>query len=235
MTISNNYFESEFYLDGGVDLQDEPWNRDIQLEEYPSQESEREDWLQCEEIVFLDRRLEDLGTLLRGLRPHVELIFLNSQQDGVAQITQALETHFNLKALHFVVCGSPGTLYLGETELNLQNLDRYEAELRQWSRSLAEGAEILLYGGNVAQSFLFVSAIHELTRANIAASSTPVGATNRGGSWELDVRLEGDRVPHLPFGARQFEPARSPFSLEALAAWQGALSLANSSFWQQQQ
>ena len=152
-------------------------------------------WRQSREVVFLASNLEEMATLLQGLRPNIDLIFLDSHQDGMIQITRTLKANTNVKAIHLVTHGSPGTLHLGSSQLNLETLSRYRPQLQQWGKALAAEADILLYGCHVAQTSLALPAdsllrsLHEITGANIAASSTPIGNAAQGGNWELDYHL----------------------------------------------
>ena len=85
-------------------------------------------------VLFIDAAVEASHLLLVGLQPGVQVHCLNAHQDGIEQITQILKTHSGspLQAIHIVSHGSPGTLYLGNTELNLTALDRYISDLQAW-------------------------------------------------------------------------------------------------------
>jgi Domain of unknown function (DUF4347)/Bacterial Ig domain/RTX calcium-binding nonapeptide repeat (4 copies) len=140
-------------------------------------------------IAFIDSALLDLPTLRNGIAIGTEVITLDAGRDGVSQIAQALENRSNIKSIHIISHGRPASLQLGAIELNLTNLKIYAKQLQLWGRSLAENAEILLYGCEVAageKGANFVQQISQLTQAKIAASSTPVGSAAMGGDWELD-------------------------------------------------
>ncbi|MEZ2231900.1 DUF4347 domain-containing protein [Microcoleus sp.] len=140
-------------------------------------------------IAFIDSAVADSKTLRDGIEPGTEVITLDATRDGVSQIAEVLRNRSNIKSIHIISHGSPSSLQLGAIALNLTNLKTYAKQLQYWGRSLAESAEILLYGCEVAageKGANFVQQISLLTKAKIAASSTPVGSAAKGGNWELD-------------------------------------------------
>ncbi|MEG4281406.1 DUF4347 domain-containing protein [Microcoleus sp. MON1_C1] len=140
-------------------------------------------------IAFLDSALPDGETLRNGIAAGTEVITLDGARDGLEQITTALASRSNIKSIHILSHGRPASLQLGAIDLNLTNLKTYAKELQLWSRSLAESAEILLYGCDVAageKGANFVQQVSQLTKAKIAASRTPIGCDAKGGDWQLD-------------------------------------------------
>jgi hypothetical protein len=140
-------------------------------------------------IAFLDSALPDTQTLRNGIAAGTEVITLDAARDGVAQITAALASRSNIKSIHIISHGRPASLQLGAIELNLTNFKTYAKQLQRWSRSLADSAEILLYGCDVAageKGANFVQQLSQLTKAKIAASRSPIGSSAMGGDWELD-------------------------------------------------
>lgn len=135
-------------------------------------------------LVVIDSRVDQVSMLVAGVYPGAKVVILNPDQDGIAQITE----NANARSLHIVCHGASGCLYLGSTRLSIENLEQYRPLLQQWRVE-----DILLYSCNVAASFpqasAFLNGLHQLTKANIAASSTPVGHCLNGGNWELDVEI----------------------------------------------
>ena len=108
---------------------------------------------------------------------------------GISQITKALAFEKDIEAIHIVSHGTSGSLKLGFDTLNNQDLSLFSQEIKQWHQALAKNADILLYGCNVAQTpegKNFVKRLSQLTGANIAASTTPIGNAKLGGDWNLD-------------------------------------------------
>ncbi|HYX19147.1 MAG TPA: DUF4347 domain-containing protein, partial [Nostoc sp.] len=154
-------------------------------------------------IVFIDSAVENYQQLVKGVIPQAEVIVLTSQQDGVEQITAALQGQVCFTSVHIVSHGAPGTLYLGNTELSLSTLDRYSEHLKAWFTP-----SLLLYGCNVAMGDAgeeFLTKLHYFTDAAIAASTTPIGNAALNGNWELDKNL----------GAVEFCPAFLPSVMES--------------------
>ncbi|MGB3515876.1 MAG: DUF4347 domain-containing protein [Elainellaceae cyanobacterium] len=141
-------------------------------------------------LVFVDSRVENYTDLLSDLPTHGVAILLNPTQDAIALISQTLNLYSDVRTIHLVAHGSPGSLALGRVPLDQDTLQSQSDRLREWQRSLASDSEILIYGCEVGagrRGQAFVQTLHELTGATIAASSTPVGHRDRGGNWQLDV------------------------------------------------
>ena len=137
-------------------------------------------------LVFIDAAVDDYQSLLNGVIAETDVIVLDLQRDGVLQITEALRDRPTPAAIHIVSHGSPGALYLGNSQLNLRNLAHYADDLAGWS-----APQLLLYGCNVAAGDAgeeFIAKLHHLTGAEIAASTTPIGNAALGGDWNLDVQ-----------------------------------------------
>jgi Ca2+-binding RTX toxin-like protein len=147
-------------------------------------------------LVVIDSNIADYSSLAAGVVAGAKLLILDPQQDGVEQISIALRQNSLINSLHIISHGSPGCVYLGSTQLNLETIDRYALELQSWSVS-----QILLYGCNVAAGDAgaeFVEKLHSLTEAKIAASTTPTGNAALGGNWELEVAI-GEAALSLAF------------------------------------
>jgi hypothetical protein len=143
-------------------------------------------------LVFIDPTVDDYQNLLSGVVSEATVIVLDAHQDGIAQITTALTAYKNIYSLHIVAHGSPGSLRLGSTTLNLSTLSCFADQLQRWSDHLATSADMLLYGCRVAATQLgktFVQQLRCLTGANIAASTTLVGNSALAGTWTLDYQI----------------------------------------------
>ncbi len=151
-------------------------------------------------LVLIDSGVEDWQTLAWGVKPEFDLTILDSQQDGIEQITRILANIPGINTIHIMSHGSPGCLYLGNTQLSLATLALYAPQLSQWFSSYSIDPSLLLYGCNVASGDAgeeFIQKLHHLTGASIAASSTPIGSEALGGNWQLD-RNYGAPSPLLP-------------------------------------
>jgi hypothetical protein len=80
-------------------------------------------------VVFIDSTVSDYHTLAAGVIPGTTTIILNSEEDGITQITRFLTAHPHCDTLHIISHGAPGCLYLGNSQVNLKNLDLYQPKL----------------------------------------------------------------------------------------------------------
>ncbi|WP_081602983.1 DUF4347 domain-containing protein [Fortiea contorta] len=142
------------------------------------------------DIVFIDTAVADYHSLIVGLKPGFRVVLLDPKKDGIAQITESLATG-QFKSVHIVSHGSQGSLQLGATQLNAENIIFYSHQLQQWANSLTYDADILLYGCDVAsgEGTKFVQQISQLTQANIAASTNKTGSSKLGGDWNLEFEI----------------------------------------------
>lgn len=149
--------------------------------------------IQYEQIVFIDSTVEDYQTLIDNLaQPTDVVVILDSQHDGVIQITNYLNQHDSLDAIHIVSHGDAGKLFLGNTELNQNTLSQYADILTGWNNFLKEDADILLYGCNVAADLSgteFVNKLSDYTQADILASNDKTGNSKLDGDWDLEYAV----------------------------------------------
>src|SRR5579883_1550468 len=155
------------------------------------------------EIVFIDKGVADYQTLAAGVNSNAEVVLLDSQQDGIAQISRFLQQRHDVSAIHIVSHGNAGSLHLGNTDFNAATATVDARELQGWSTSLTADADILLYGCDVAlgqtgQSF--VRYLSQLTQADVAASTNLTGSVGLGGDWNLEVNT-GAIAAQLAFRA----------------------------------
>jgi hypothetical protein len=141
------------------------------------------------QLVFIDGNVPDYGHLTEKLPANTEVILLNTESDGIEAITQVLEQRDNVESVHLVSHGNAGTLYLGNTEVNDKNLKNYASRIKEWQKALADKADLILYGCQVAAGSIgeaFVKQLSELINVNIAASQTLTGNKDLGGNWNLE-------------------------------------------------
>ncbi|MEI6744612.1 MAG: DUF4347 domain-containing protein [Methylococcaceae bacterium] len=138
-------------------------------------------------ILFVDISVSNYESLLIGLVSNVEVHVLNSNQDGILQITSILQGRSDLRSIQILSHGSNGSIAIGETTLNNSNLSSYSVALKLIGSSLSVTGDILLYGCNVVQDesgLGFITQLANLTGADVAASNNLTGF---GGDWDLEV------------------------------------------------
>ncbi|MCA9174643.1 MAG: DUF4347 domain-containing protein, partial [Planctomycetales bacterium] len=150
------------------------------------------------EIVFVDVRVDDFDRLLDELAADaggrtLEFVVLDANSNGVDQVNRALLRHpdSDVQALHFVTHGADGRVQLGNQWLSLDSLDEFGESVSRWGDALADDADLLFYGCNLAESpagLRLVDALGVLTGADVAASIDATGAGSRGGDWQLEYQ-----------------------------------------------
>jgi hypothetical protein len=163
-------------------------------------------------IAFVDSHIADFATIIANTKSDITVL-LDPTQDGVAQITNVLSHYQNLTAVEIVSHGNTGEIQLGKNSLNANALSQHAAELQEWNKSLAAGADILLYGCYVAAGETgqtFIQDLSSLTGADVAASNNLTGNTTQGGDWQLE------------YATGTIETA-IPFSNSFISTYQGSL------------
>ncbi|KST62968.1 DUF4347 domain-containing protein, partial [Mastigocoleus testarum] len=171
--------------------------------------------IQPQEIAFFDTTVKDYQSLIAGLRSGIEVVILDPEKDGVKQITTVLANRSNIARIHVISHGSPGCLYLGNTELSLSSLNLYAEYLKSWFRDKLSNSQLLLYGCNVAAGDggeEFITKLSHITGAEIAASETLTGNLVLGGNWNLEFTTADFEVPLI-------------FHSKAIVAYQAVLAI----------
>ncbi|MGK7929129.1 MAG: DUF4347 domain-containing protein, partial [Spirulina sp.] len=139
-------------------------------------------------LVIIDPSIPNSQHLVTGVLEGTTVLQLDPEVDGIVQISEYLDRHRGFTSLHLICHGAPGSLYLGSTQLALDNLNTYQTLLRQWQNAFLK-FDLLLYGCQVAkggQGRAFVQALGEIIGATIAASADLTGNAALGGTWGLE-------------------------------------------------
>ncbi|MBF0621775.1 MAG: tandem-95 repeat protein [Magnetococcales bacterium] len=165
------------------------------------------------EIIFIDASVADADTLLADVSEDTETVILDG--NGISQITDALAGRSDITAVHIVSHGSAGALDLGGDLLDMESIGTHADDLAAWGAALADGADILFYGCNVAEGAdgaALIDAISDLTGADVAASDDLTGDADQGGDWDLEAQTG----PIDTYSVVSVQAARSYESLLAL-------------------
>src|SRR4028118_2329600 len=166
-------------------------------------------------LVLIDSAVEDYESIAAGVLPGQQVVILDSTKNGIEQITSELEkyafTNGAIDSVHIISHGNSGSIQLGNTALDSDNIEQYKSQLEKWQTSLAPGADLMLYGCYVAAGTgaNFVDRFSQLTGADVAASTNRTG---RDGDWNLEY-VKG-----------QIESALA-LRPEAMASYQGNLAI----------
>jgi len=150
-----------------------------------------------QEIIFVDAATPDYQQLLAGLNTDTsatdyQIFILQSDRDGIEQITEVLGGLDAIDAIHLVSHGNETGLQLGNNWLNQDSLSDSSELLGTWSSVLEKVADILIYGCNLAagdSGLRPIDRLADLTGADVAASDDLTGATELGGDWDLEYRV----------------------------------------------
>src|SRR5436305_544862 len=122
------------------------------------------------EIAFVDSTIDDLESLVAGLRSDVERIVLLSDRCAPEEIARSLKHRTNLAAIHIFAHGRAGELSFGSGPLSIERLDAEAANLSEIGRALGKQGNLLLWSCRVAsgeRGSAFVAALARLTEAKV--------------------------------------------------------------------
>ncbi|MDJ0633034.1 MAG: DUF4347 domain-containing protein [Xenococcaceae cyanobacterium MO_188.B29] len=128
-------------------------------------------------IAFVDAEVVKNQNFIANLNLETELILIDSNRDGIKQITEILAERRNINSLQIITTaqGNEGSINLGLTQLNIHTIEAYIDDLQQWKNALSATPEIMLYGCLVLVESIFQNFIHQLakiTEADIGAFVT---------------------------------------------------------------
>ena len=151
--------------------------------------------IRARELILIDGSVNDPLHLIEELQSptddnqHYAYYILDSQKDGIEQVSEILERYQGVSAVHLISHGAEGQIDLGNTSLTSDNLNQYAAQIEGWQQSLTEQADLLFYGCNLAQGEAgqsLLQGLQKLTAADIAASDDLTGSESLGGDWQLE-------------------------------------------------
>lgn len=154
-------------------------------------------------LVIIDSRVDEFQSLLADLPANTVVRVVDSEESGLAAISDELAKGGNFDAVHIFSHGTPGSFTLGSDQVDSSTLANQAEQLSSWSLSLTEEADILLYGCDVAQGEVgqaFISELAHLTGADIAASTNATGAAAQGGDWVLESETGSIEAQGFEFG-----------------------------------
>ena len=135
------------------------------------------------EIIFVDAATPDYQQLLDGVKTDegidYQVYILQSDLDGIEQITEILSEFQGVDAVHLISHGNDAGVQLGNSWLGPESLSGYSELLESWSTALDADADILIYGCNLAageSGLRLVNNLSVLTGADVAASDDLTGA-----------------------------------------------------------
>ncbi len=164
----------------------------------------RQDVARAAEVMFVDPGVDDIATLLRGVRPEVEPIVLDSQRPAARQMAEALAGRSALEAVHVVAHGAPGRVVFAGGDWTAQATAAQADDLAAIGRAIAEGGGLRLWSchaGAGAEGGALVAGLMAAAGTAVGAAAGLVGAAALGGRWELAACCRaGTRAPLTAVG-----------------------------------
>jgi hypothetical protein len=143
-----------------------------------------------QEVVFVDARVPDPAAFAA---PGREVIALSMDEDGIAQIADALDGRTGIDAIHIVSHGDSGSLSLGGGAVTVESIQGlHRDDLLAIGQALSLDGDILIYAcdyGAGAEGQAALSLWADLTGADVAASTDATGHTELGGDWTLEAQV----------------------------------------------
>ncbi len=146
------------------------------------------------ELVLINSNLAGTDQLITDLSASdrlnsVEVVLLDAERGGIAQVNAILSARANLAAVHVLTHGSEGQIQLGNEWLNSATLQENRHSVAGWGDALIETGDFLFYGCDIAADSLgesLLNTIADLTGADVAASNDATGHASKGGDWTLE-------------------------------------------------
>ncbi|MDD0969193.1 MULTISPECIES: Ig-like domain-containing protein [Pseudomonas] len=138
-------------------------------------------------VVFVDARVKDADSLLKGVAPGTQVVKLDAGKDGLQQIADYLDQHQGVSSVQIIAHGNAGDLWLGNSYLSADNVAQRSAILAEIGKDMNVGGDILIYGCYTAEGdrgLSFVDSLAQLTGRDVAASNNRTGV---GGDWDLEI------------------------------------------------
>ena len=186
-------------------------NQEIAISAPAIQQDTSQVQVQVTEVLVIDTSVDNYEDLIASLdKPNLEIHFIDSNSDGVLQLSNILSAYKNLDALHIVSHGAAGQVNLGNSELSAESLDFDKSLIQGWSQSFSDSADILIYGCNVADGVhgqAFVDELAELTQTDVAASDDITGAKSFNGDAQFEYTqglIEAEQL----FSQEDYETAK---------------------------
>src|SRR5919198_2055022 len=116
---------SERYKTASVQKHTLETNAHADLPEFQVETSSMTTATRKREIAFIDRGVDDLATLLAGIRPDVEPILLSNDEPAPRQMARAVQgREEQLDAIHVIAHGRPGEVSFSAGALAAETIDR---------------------------------------------------------------------------------------------------------------
>jgi Ca2+-binding RTX toxin-like protein len=148
------------------------------------------------QLIVIDSRVRSQQFVVDQIAAGYQVLVLDADKDGLGQIADYLSSRSSadgadaIGAVHLLSHGSAGEVKLGSLTLDSANLASEAQTLARIHSLLSPGADLLLYGCDVAQGAqgnAFVTQLAKVSGLDVAASSNLTGGTK--GDWVLETTV----------------------------------------------
>ena len=165
-------------------------------ERAPDLQTDRADEAGVRELVFVNDNVAGYEKFIADLQRGddnrgFEVVVLDSDRDGIEQVSEILADWSDLTAVHFITHGANGQINLGNSWLNGTALQLNSNVVAGWGRALTDNGDILFYGCSIAADSAgqtLLGDLADLTGADVAASKDLTGHTSLSGDWVLEYQ-----------------------------------------------
>jgi len=162
----------------------------------------------AQKFLFIDAAIQDQETLLKAVRSEYRITKLKSDCDPINQITNTLSSNAFVQEIILVAHARPGQIVFSNYELDLNELHRRYEEFETWQKSfICNETNICIYACELASGEAggnFIQKLKNITGAEIAASSLPIGRWEGRQNWNLDFLTKPFEI-FLPFSKSTIE------------------------------
>ena len=131
------------------------------------------------QLVVIDAALASDRGIAASFGSDARILYKSATTDLFADVSAALAADPGVSSIHLVSHGSPGRFSLGNTTFDTSSVDELAGGLVAWNRLAAPGADLYLWGCDIAggDGASLVDTIHTLSGFDVAAD--PFSTTGR--------------------------------------------------------
>ncbi|MFM2056937.1 MAG: hypothetical protein RLY71_1322, partial [Pseudomonadota bacterium] len=141
-------------------------------------------------IAIVDLSSIGSTTLTNTLGANVDIVLIDSMQDGWSQLPDLLSAYANITSIDIFGHIGSGSIQLGNATLSSASLSDYHQVLNSISAHLAPGADVLLHGGGIGAGSTSQDFLDQLS----LRLSADIAASTQAGAAALDALSTGANI-----------------------------------------
>ena len=154
------------------------------------------------QLVVIDAALASDRGIAASFGNGARILYESATTDLFANVSAALAADPGVSSIHLVSHGTPGRFSLGNTTFDTASVDELAGGLVAWNRLAAPGADLYLWGCDIAggDGASLIDTIHTLSGFDVAASIDVTGPAALGGDFDLEYTAGNVAAPQLVSG-----------------------------------